>query len=151
MSSSNGTVLVLRVRSAKTRSVASNARTAAQEVASLLDTPFLRALAEPARLEVLKVLLVHGAGDVASIAAHLPQDRSVVSRHLQTLEDAGIVRSTRIGRHRHYALDGAALVSRFELLSSRLRTLAPMCCPPVSEPTPKAPAARKTTTKSRRA
>lgn len=109
-------------------------RIAAQEVASLLDTPFLRALAEPARLEVLKVLLIHGSGDVASIAAHLPQDRSVVSRHLQTLEDAGIVRSTREGRHRVYALDGAALVARFELLSSRMRVLAPLCCPPASAP-----------------
>ncbi len=107
---------------------------AASEIAGLLDTPFLRALAEPARLEVLRVLLIHGSGDVASVATHLPQDRSVVSRHLQTLEDAGVVRSIWEGRHRIYALDGVALVSRFEHLTSRLRALAPVCCPPIEPP-----------------
>ncbi|MFV8751465.1 ArsR/SmtB family transcription factor [Nannocystaceae bacterium ST9] len=120
--------------------MASPARAAAEEVAALLDTPFLRALAEPARLEVLKVLLLHGAGDVASLAAHLPQDRSVVSRHLQTLEDAGIVRSTWEGRHRRYALDGNALIARFELLSTKLRSLAPLCCPPIASAQVEAPA-----------
>lgn len=103
-------------------------------MAGLLDTPFLQALAEPSRLEVLKVLLIHGSGDVASVSQHLPQDRSVVSRHLKTLEDAGILRSTWEGRHRIYALDGIAFIARFELLASRLRALAPVCCPPPSEP-----------------
>jgi DNA-binding transcriptional ArsR family regulator len=116
--------------------VAVTARGAAQEVAALLDTPFLRALAEPARLEVLKVLLVQGSGDVASIADELPQDRSVISRHLQTLEEAGIVRSTWQGRHRHYALDGRTLIARFEHLSERLRALAPLCCPPTTGEVP---------------
>lgn len=105
---------------------------AASEIAALLDTPFLRALAEPARLDVLKVLLVQGAGDVASIARELPQDRSVVSRHLQTLEDAGIVRSTWEGRRRVYALDGVAFVTRFGAIADRVRALAPACCPPTA-------------------
>lgn len=116
-----------------------NKRTAALQVAEMLDTPFLRALAEPARLEVLKVLLAKGSGDVATIAAELPQDRSVISRHLRTLEDAGIVRSTREGRHRHYALDGMSFVRRFEQLSERLRALAPLCCPPVTTSVSKRP------------
>lgn len=100
---------------------------------------------------MLKVLLVHGSGDVASVAAHLPQDRSVVSRQLQTLEDAGVVRSAWQGRHRVYALDGTVFVSRFELLASRLRALAPLCCPPSDAPiaAPTAPkSAAKTVAKS---
>jgi DNA-binding transcriptional ArsR family regulator len=75
------------------------------------------------------VLLIHGGGDVATIAAHLPQDRSVVSRHLQTLEEANIVTSSREGRHRRYELDGAGLVARFESLSAQVRALAAVCCP----------------------
>ncbi|MCB9603113.1 MAG: winged helix-turn-helix transcriptional regulator [Sandaracinus sp.] len=106
---------------------------AAADIAALLDTPLLRALAEPARLEVLKVLLVHGRGDVASIAEHLPQDRSVVSRHLQTLEDAGVVRSTREGRHRLYEIEGDFLVERFDFLAARMRQLSSICCPPVTD------------------
>lgn len=118
-------------------------RSAAHEVAALLDTPFLRALAEPARLEVLKVLLLRGSGDVATIASELPQDRSVISRHLQTLEDAGIVRSAKEGRHRHYSLDGVSFVRRFEQLSERLRTLAPLCCPPAISAAGKRPSGRR--------
>lgn len=119
---------------------------AASEIASLLETPLLRALTEPARLEVLKVLLVHGSGDVASVAEHLPQDRSVVSRHLQVLEEAGVVRSTRVGRHRVYELDGGFLVSRFDALAARLRTLAAVCCPPAVE-APEAPEPRRRSAK----
>lgn len=111
-----------------------SAHCAADELASLLDTPFLRALAEPARLEVVKVLLKRGAGDVATIASELPQDRSVVSRHLRVLEEAGVVRSRREGRHRHYELDGHALVTRFETLASHVRRLTEICCPPESGP-----------------
>jgi DNA-binding transcriptional ArsR family regulator len=117
--------------------VATSARAAAQEVAALLDTPFLRALAEPARLEVLKVLLIQGSGDVASIAAKLPQDRSVISRHLQTLEEAGVVKSSKQGRHRHYALDGMSFIQRFERLTERMRALAPLCCPAAEEAAPR--------------
>jgi DNA-binding transcriptional ArsR family regulator len=106
---------------------------AASELTHLLRTPFLRALAEPARLDVLEVMLTHGGGDVASIAGHLPQDRSVVSRHLQALEDAGVVRSTWEGRHRRYELDGSGFVKGFEALASKVRTLANVCCPPLAE------------------
>jgi len=102
---------------------------AAQELVEILDTPFLRALSESARLEVLKVMLVHGGGDVGSIAQHLPQDRSVVSRHLQVLEDAGIVSSTWQGRHRRYELNGSGFVDGFEDIAARVRDLARLCCP----------------------
>lgn len=111
---------------------------AAAELTRLLRTPFLRALAEPARLDVLEVMLSHGAGDVASIAAHLPQDRSVISRHLKALEEAGVVRSTRDGRHRRYELDGGGFVKGFEALAGKVRSLASVCCPPGSEPPAKA-------------
>ena len=81
-------------------------------------------------------MLTHGGGDVASIAKHLPQDRSVVSRHLQALEDAGIVRSTWEGRHRRYELDGTGFVRGFEALASKVRTLANVCCPSTGEAQP---------------
>ena len=109
---------------------------AATELVGILATPFLRALTEPARLDVLQVMLVHGGGDVASIAARLPQDRSVVSRHLQFLEDAGIVRSAWQGRHRRYELDGSGFVKALEGMTARVRALANVCCPPAAEVEP---------------
>ena len=103
---------------------------AAARIVELLDAPFLRALTEPARLEVLRALLIKGASDVGEIAEALPQHRSVISRHLQTLEEAGIVRGVRDGRRHVYAIDGAAFVAGLERLLGETRTLAAVCCPP---------------------
>ncbi len=103
---------------------------AAARIVELLDSPFLRALTEPARLEVLRVLILHGPADIGEIAGHLPQDRSVVSRHLKTLEDAGLVRGERDGRHRRYQVDGAGFITTLERILGETRTMAAVCCPP---------------------
>ena len=101
---------------------------AAKKVIEILDSPFLHALAERARLEVIRVLLLHGPADITKIAAELPQDRSVISRHLATLEEAGIVLSAKQGRHRIYRLDGPAFMRALERIVSEARTLVPLCC-----------------------
>ena len=115
---------------------------AAARIVELLDSPVLRALTEPARLAVLKTLLVHGSADIATIAQHLPQDRSVISRHLKTLEDAGIVSSHREGRHVVYEIDGASFIERLERIVSEAKALTPTCCPPTPERQPSPSAAR---------
>lgn len=107
---------------------------AAARIVELLDSPVLRALAEPARLEVLRVLLLHGPADIGALASHLPQDRSVVSRHLKTLEDAGLVRAEKDGRHRRYELDGGAFIAALERILGETRAMAAVCCPPAPAP-----------------
>lgn len=82
------------------------------------------------------MLLATGGGDVASVAEQLPQDRSVISRHLKALEESGILRSERQGRHRVYELDGEGFVERFDVLARRLKELAPLCCAPGRRGTP---------------
>ena len=111
---------------------------AAARIVELLDSPLLRALTEPARLEVLRVLLVQGSSDIATIAEHLPQDRSVISRHLKTLEDAGILRRHRDGRRVIYGIDGGFVLA-LERIVSEAKALAPACCP---SPAPVARASR---------
>ncbi len=103
---------------------------AASRIVEILDSPFLRALTEPARLEVLRVLLVHGPGDIGEIAQHLPQDRSVISRHLKVLQDAGIVAGRKEGRRVIFSLEGGAFVGNLERILGEARSLAPLCCPP---------------------
>lgn len=103
---------------------------AAARFVELLDGPFLRAVTEPARLAIVRALLVAGPSDVGAIAAELPQHRSVISRHLQTLEAAGIVRGERDGRRHVYALDGAAFMAELERLLAEARILVAACCPP---------------------
>lgn len=109
----------------------------AREVASsglvaVLDSPFLRALTEPARLDLLRVLLLHGPANIGTLAGHLPQDRSVISRHLKVLEQAGIVQGESQGRERVYALDGPGFVGTLERILGQARKLAACCCPPAS-------------------
>jgi DNA-binding transcriptional ArsR family regulator len=106
---------------------------AASELLAVLDSEFLRALTEPARLELLRVMLVHGPADIGTLASHLPQDRSVISRHLITLERAGIVSATRAGRRHIYALDGSAFVRALEEILGTTRRLADICCPPAKK------------------
>lgn len=103
---------------------------AAAEMVGLLDSEFLRALAEPARREVLRVLLLDGPSRITDLADQLPQDRSVISRHLRVLEDAGIVTSTWKGRERIYSLDGPAFVNTLEHMVTRARAQMALCCPP---------------------
>jgi DNA-binding transcriptional ArsR family regulator len=102
---------------------------AAREIVAALDSSFFQALAEPARIQILRVLLLDGASDINSIAAHLPQDRSVLSRHLQTLLANGIVKCKKDGRRRVYSLEGRAFIERLEGMLGSVRRLVSICCP----------------------
>ncbi len=104
------------------------------KLVDVLDSSFLRALAEPSRIDIMKVLLVRGPLDVGAIAARVPQERSVVSRHLKVLLDAGIVAGARRGRHRVYGIDGQAILARFERILALARSVAAVCCPPDADP-----------------
>lgn len=104
-------------------------RVAAQGVVELLDSAFLRALTEASRLEVLRVLLLTGTSSIGELAAQLPQDRSVISRHLQVLESAGIVKSTWRGRDRLYTLDGQTCLANLERIAASARIQIARCCP----------------------
>lgn len=107
----------------------SSRREAAIECLDALDGPFLKAVSEPARIAILRVLILHGQLDVGSIAELLPQDRSVIARHLQVLERARLLRSSQEGRHTRYELNGEGLLKQLETLLELFKRLAPICCP----------------------
>lgn len=94
-----------------------------------LDSSFFKALCEPARVAVLKRVMQLGRADVTQIAAELPQERSVVSRHLQVLSDAHIVRATKDGRQMFYEVDGVAIINRLEDILQHTKSIAAQCCP----------------------
>lgn len=102
---------------------------ATQGATALLDAEFFRALCEPVRIDLLRRLIASGRADIAAISRDLPQDRSVISRHLQVLRRAGIVTAERDGRHVYYQLDGPAVVAKLEAVTDTLRRLVPDCCP----------------------
>ena len=94
-----------------------------------LDGAFFKALAEPARVALLRVLILQGRSDVGSIANRVPQDRSVVARHLQVLEGARLIRSTAEGRHTFYEIHGEGVLTQLQTLLDLFKKLAPICCP----------------------
>lgn len=102
---------------------------AADACVEILDADFFRALCEPARVQIFRELVLKGRADIGTIAQDLPQDRSVIARHLQTMERAGLVRAQTEGRHTFYEINGALVAARVEGISQLVRALVPLCCP----------------------
>jgi DNA-binding transcriptional ArsR family regulator len=104
-------------------------RAGADRVAEALDGDFFHALCEPARIAILRRLIAIGRADVGAIAAGFDQDRSVISRHLAVLRDAGLVYAEPAGRRIFYDIDGPAVLARLRELTDRLAAVVPTCCP----------------------
>ncbi len=81
-----------------------------------------RALAVPARVELLSVLLqAGGSARVGDVAAEVDIDPSGVSRHLRELELAGVVTSQRYGRERVVAIQIEEMIQVFSALVDQLK------------------------------
>ncbi len=93
-----------------------------------IDSDFVKALAEPARMEILKQLIILGSSDVKTLAQLMPQDRSVISRHLSLMEKAGILSAQKQGRHVMYQVDGASTLQKSEQLVASIRQCLNLGC-----------------------
>jgi len=96
------------------------------DLAKLLDSEFFKALADPSRLNILASLAQKSADQtVSEIAECCPQSLSVVSRHLKTLKDGGIVSSEKIGKEVIYRVRTGDVIQRLRDLADALE----QCCP----------------------
>lgn len=68
------------------------------------------ALADPVRIEILDRVAMGTATTVTELARDLPITRQAVSRHIRTLEEAGIVKGERAGREQHLIVDRKPLL-----------------------------------------
>ena len=94
-----------------------------------IDGDFVKALAEPARIQIMKHLILLGSSDVKTLSEQMPQDRSVISRHLALMEKAGILTASKEGRHVIYRVDGQGALQKSEQLLDSIRAcLAMGCC-----------------------
>jgi len=103
--------------------------TVVDDLVKALDSKVIKALTEPARAQILKFLMLNGRSDISSIAEQLPQDRSVISRHLNMLAEAGIVIAEKETRHRYYTINGAAFLNEFEAIVDNIKKCMAECCP----------------------
>lgn len=88
------------------------------------------ALAQPTRIEVMRLLAERGASGMAAgdLAGHLKQPPSTLSFHLSALEQAGLVQSTRQGRRIIYAVRFAGFRELFSFLTETCCNGRPELC-----------------------
>jgi DNA-binding transcriptional ArsR family regulator len=77
------------------------------------------ALSDPTRLEILDRISAGSQTTVSQLAEILPITRQAVTRHVKTLEDAGLVVGTRDGRELRLAVDLTPVDAATEWLTSR--------------------------------
>jgi len=63
------------------------------------------ALGDPTRLKLVAVLCAGGAFSIAQLTASTDISRQGVTKHLQVLAEAGVVRDVKIGRERLWQLE----------------------------------------------
>lgn len=97
-----------------------------QDMDTLLEARFFKALCDPNRIAILIELAECAAPrTVSQIADGNPADISVVSRHLAILRDVDILDASRRGREVYYSV-------RYATLATTLRAMAEAidaCCP----------------------
>ena len=67
------------------------------------------ALGDPTRLRLVAVLCAGGALSIAQLTANTAITRQAVTKHLNVLADAGVVRDMKAGRERLWQLDPAQI------------------------------------------
>lgn len=67
------------------------------------------ALGDPTRLGLLDRLTAGEARSIARLTEGTRLSRQAITKHLRVLEDAGVVRSVRLGRESRFALEPRAL------------------------------------------
>jgi ArsR family transcriptional regulator len=73
-------------------------------------TEVFKALSDPTRLRLVKLLSEHGGAlCVNALARNLEVTQSAVSQHLRVLRQTRLVQSDRRGSHVHYSLSRARL------------------------------------------
>ncbi len=95
---------------------------------SVLEQPELfRALSDPNRLVLLTTLSGRtGPSTVSEAAECCSVDLSVVSRHLATMRDAGVLVAEKRGRQVLYSVPRAELAAQLRAMADALEA----CCPP---------------------
>lgn len=101
-----------------------------KEFSSAYDARFFKTLAEPVRIQILSYLMKNGRSDIASITENMPQDRSVVSRHLNQMQEVGMLCCEKETRHMYYSINAQTSVEKLEKFLTQIKKSISACCPP---------------------
>ena len=104
------------------------AQNAIEELVKNFDSKFFKTLSEPVRIEILKLLMLNGRLDIGTISENMPQDRSVISRHLNLMREVGILKCEKKTRHLFYEINGQAFLEKLESITKQIRQSMAACC-----------------------
>ncbi len=82
----------------------------------------LWALSDPLRIEILDRVSTGSEVTVSQLAAVVPITRQAVTRHVKTLEDAGLITGSRQGREHRYRVDLKPIDEAGRWLDARARS-----------------------------
>ncbi|ULO07037.1 winged helix-turn-helix transcriptional regulator [Paenibacillus sp. 19GGS1-52] len=88
-----------------------------------IDIEFFRAIFDPVRSELLLFLSANGEMTIGEIAEHFPQNRSVISRHLDFMNRFKIVQRRKEGREVYYKANKEFIVDTFEVTANNMKAL----------------------------
>jgi predicted transcriptional regulator len=75
------------------------------------------AIGDPTRRRMLDLLIIEGIETATALSEQLPVSRQAISKHLQVLDRAGLVRGTVEGRERRYQVDESRLARAVEQMN----------------------------------
>lgn len=99
-----------------------------QQVDVLFNHEIFKVLSQPIRIEILKVLAVGGPSDIQTIAANFSKDRSVISKHLKQMYEAGLLIKTKESRNIIYQVDGMEFLHKLEDVVDQLKSVLAFSC-----------------------
>ena len=100
--------------------------TCCDDLSVIVQPELFRALSDPNRLVLLTTLSERSAPSTVSEAAECCSvDMSVVSRHLATMRDAGLLKAEKRGREVYYSVPRQELATQLRAMADALES----CCP----------------------
>lgn len=113
-----------------------NQNNCCDELERWLSPDLFKALSDPNRIAILSRLAAAGkAQSVSQVAGCCPVNLSVVSRHLKTLKDAGVLEATKRGKEVLYRVQIEGLIHLLRKLADALESCCPDgVCPAQGEP-----------------
>jgi DNA-binding transcriptional ArsR family regulator len=99
----------------------------AEELVDVLDSKLFKSLSEPSRVQILKFVMLNGRADIGTIAENLPQDRSVISRHLNLLSEVGVLKSEKESRHVFYEINAQVFLDKLVNIADKIKECIAEC------------------------
>ncbi|MFD2515516.1 ArsR/SmtB family transcription factor [Pontibacter locisalis] len=99
--------------------------------ADIVIAKYAKALAHPARIAILRILLERTSCICGDIVEELPLSQSTVSQHLKELKEAGLIKGDIEGKKVCYCIDERAWKEAQQLLQvmfSRFTSCNTTCC-----------------------